>query len=141
MITLKHLHKTYTVGKTVVTALNDINLTVKKGEIFGILGKSGAGKSTLLRSVNLLERPSSGEVWVEGVNLTDLTDRALREHRHKIGMVFQHFNLLSSRSVFDNIAFPLEIQKYTREAIQKRVMQLLELVGLSGKHDHHPSQL
>src|SRR5690242_3900150 len=102
MIELKQLHKSYFVNKQAFQALKNINLHIRRGEIYGVLGKSGAGKSTLLRSVNLLEYPTSGQVWVNGVDLTTLSLAELREHRHKIGMVFQHYNLLESRSVFGN---------------------------------------
>src|SRR5579864_7151607 len=103
MIELRELHKSYQINNRTFHALKNINLHIQRGEIFGILGKSGAGKSTLLRCVNLLERPSSGQVWVNGVDLTTLTLKQLREHRHKIGVIFQHYNLLESRSVFANV--------------------------------------
>jgi len=141
MIELKQLNKSYFVHKREFQALKNINLRIQSGEIYGVLGKSGAGKSTLLRSVNLLERPTSGEVWVNGVDLTTLTLAQLREHRHKIGMVFQHYNLLESRSVFGNVSLPLEIIGRNGRDLQKKVGELLELVGLSDKRNHFPAQL
>ncbi len=141
MIQLKTVSKAYTFGGRAFHALNGLDLTVEPGKIFGVLGRSGAGKSTLLRAINLLERPTRGEVIVHGVNLTALSPAALRQYRHKIGMVFQHFNLLESRNVFHNVALPLEIQHYPRQAIEKRVTEVLGLVGLADKHDFLPSQL
>jgi len=141
MISLQNIHKTYEVNGKTITALNNIHLTIEQGTIFGILGKSGAGKSTLLRCINLLERPSQGEVWVNGVNLTTLSSKALREERRNIGMIFQHFNLLSSRTVFDNVAFPLELEGLSKEEIKKRVYELLEKVSLLSQEHHLPSQL
>ena len=141
MIELRQLNKSYQVNNREFHALKDINLRIQRGEIYGVLGKSGAGKSTLLRSVNLLERPTSGQVLVNGVDLTTLSLAQLREHRHKIGVVFQHYNLLESRSVFGNVSLPLEIISRPGEEIQKKVTELLELVGLSDKKNHFPSQL
>jgi D-methionine transport system ATP-binding protein len=141
MIELRGLNKSYKIHNRTFHALKNINLHIQRGEIFGVLGKSGAGKSTLLRSVNLLERPTSGQVVVNGVDLTRLSLAQLREHRHKIGVVFQHYNLLESRSVFGNIALPLEILGKTGSEIQKKVNELLELVGLSDKKNHFPGQL
>ena len=113
-------------------ALRDIDLKVEKGEIFGIIGHSGAGKSTLLRCVNLLEKPTSGTVKVGGVVIhSGLSEKELQERRKKIGMIFQHFNLLSTATVRENIAFPLKISKYPKKAIKQRVDELLELVGLA----------
>lgn len=140
MIALQHVKKVYE-GSQRVEALKDINLNVKKGEIFGIIGQSGAGKSTLVRCINLLERPTSGKVIVDGVDLMDLSNTELREARKNIGMIFQHFNLLSSRTVYENIAFPLELQGMTKEEIKKKVMPLLELVQLTDRKDNYPSQL
>ncbi len=141
MIELTHIGKVYTDGARRVEALKDISLSVKAGEIYGIIGQSGAGKSTLIRCINMLERPTSGSVVVDGVNLLDLNEKALREERKHIGMIFQHFNLLSSRTVYDNIAFPLELQGMSREEIAKRVKPLLELVKLEDRQDNYPSQL
>ncbi|WP_343869536.1 methionine ABC transporter ATP-binding protein [Caenispirillum bisanense] len=123
------------------TVLDGISLTVDRGEIFGIIGRSGAGKSTLVRCINMLERPTSGSVVVDGQEMTALSDAALRKARHRIGMVFQHFNLLSSRTVYDNVAFPLEIAGRSREDIRKAVEPLLDIVGLTDKRDRYPAQL
>jgi D-methionine transport system ATP-binding protein len=141
MIILRHLSKNYSTSQGTITALDDINLHVEPGVIFGIIGKSGAGKSTLIRCANLLERPSSGEVIVDGESLMTLTPEALRQARHKIGMIFQHFNLLSTRTVYDNIAFPLELLGMKREAMDKVIMPLLELTGMTSKKDRYPAQL
>ncbi|MCA1940597.1 MAG: methionine ABC transporter ATP-binding protein [Caenispirillum bisanense] len=121
--------------------LDGISLTVRRGEIFGIIGRSGAGKSTLVRCINMLESPTGGTVLVDGQEMTALSDAGLRKARHRIGMVFQHFNLLSSRSVYDNVAFPLEIAGRSREDIRKAVEPLLDIVGLTDKRDRYPAQL
>lgn len=141
MIELHNLQKYYETKAGRLHALHDINLSVAPGEIVGVIGKSGAGKSTLIRCVNLLERPSSGSVKVNGIELTTLNAKQLREARHHIGMVFQHFNLLSTKTVFDNVAFPLRLQKHARESIQKTVLNLLDRVGLIQFKDRYPSQL
>lgn len=141
MITLRHLSKNYTTPDGSITALSDINLTVLEGEIFGIIGKSGAGKSTLIRCVNLLERPTSGDVCVNGEDLMHLSKAGLLEARRKIGMIFQHFNLLSSRTVYDNVAFPLELVGHTSADRDDIIMPLLELTGLIDKKNHYPAQL
>lgn len=141
MIILNQLNKNYTTRAGTVTALNKINLQVTPGEIFGIIGKSGAGKSTLIRCVNLLERPDSGQVIVAGNELTALNAAGLRKARHTIGMIFQHFNLLASRSVFDNIALPLELYGYSKKHIVETVSDLLNFIGLVNKKNHFPSQL
>jgi len=142
MIELRNLSKSYTLpGNVQIPALKNINLTVKRGEIFGIIGESGAGKSTLIRSVNLLEPPSSGQVWVDDQDLTQLKPPALRHARQKIGMIFQHFNLLNSRTVYENIAFPLELVGFSKSAIAKKVNPLLELTGLSTRKKYYPRQL
>ena len=125
MIKLENITKTYD-GKAQVHALKGVNLTIEDGEIFGIIGKSGAGKSTLVRCINMLERPTSGNVIIDEKNLTNMTDAQLRAERKHIGMIFQHFNLLSSRTVFDNIAFPLELIGASKEANQTQVADLLE---------------
>ncbi|MFS0644348.1 methionine ABC transporter ATP-binding protein [Siminovitchia sp. 179-K 8D1 HS] len=124
-----------------VTAVNDVNLTIRQREIFGIIGYSGAGKSTLLRCLNLLERPTEGKILIDGKDLTALSDRDVRKERQKIGMIFQHFHLISSKTVFDNIAFSLKAAGKTKEEIKKRVPELLEMVGLSDRGDHYPAQL
>lgn len=141
MIELKRLTKRYGKAGTLTTALSELDLSIEKGEIFGVIGHSGAGKSTLIRCINLLERPTSGEVWVNGVNLTALGNRQLQRERRKIGMIFQHFNLLSSATVFDNIAFPLRLIKTSKEQIERKVSELLALVGLEDHRDKFPSQL
>lgn len=109
IITLNHVCKTFTTADGEVTAVNDLNLTINRGDIFGIIGLSGAGKSTLVRCLNLLERPTQGQVLVDGKDLTTLNEKQLRESRRKIGMIFQHFNLLMQRTVLDNVCFPLEL--------------------------------
>ena len=142
MIRLVDVSKTYTLpGGVRVEALKDISLEIPRGEIFGIIGHSGAGKSTLIRLINLLERPTRGEVWVDGVEMTRLSEEELRRRRMKIGMIFQHFNLLWSRTVFGNVAFPLGIAGWPRGKARERVLELLELVGLSEHRDRYPSQL
>lgn len=141
MIELQHIDKIYHTSSGDLHALKDINLTINEGEIFGIIGLSGAGKSTLVRCINMLEKPTSGKVIVDGQEMTALGEEHLRKARQNIGMIFQHFNLLSSRTVFGNIAFPLEIQGLDKAAIQKKVEPLLDLVGLKDRADHYPSQL
>ena len=141
MIELQHIDKIYHTSSGDLHALKDINLTINEGEIFGIIGLSGAGKSTLVRCINMLEKPTSGKVMVDGQEMTALGEEQLRKARQNIGMIFQHFNLLSSRTVFGNIAFPLEIQGMDKAAIQKKVEPLLDLVGLKDRADHYPSQL
>lgn len=138
MIELIRLTKSYS---TQVNVLDNINLLVPDGQIFGVIGPSGAGKSTLIRCVNMLEKPTSGEVIIDGQPLTHLTESELRIHRKKIGMIFQDFNLLSSRTVYDNIAFPLEISAYSKAQIRYRVESLLSLTGLSDKKNFYPSEL
>jgi len=141
MIELGNIDKTYTTAKGEVIALQGINLTVKAGEIFGIIGQSGAGKSTLIRCVNLLERPTSGTVTIAGEKLTTLSTGALRTARRNIGMIFQHFNLLNSRTVYQNVALPLEFSGMSRDQIAATINPLLELTGLTEKSNHYPAQL
>ena len=141
MITLSHIEKTYAGADGAVTALKDISLTVAKGEIFGVIGLSGAGKSTLVRCINLLERPTKGSVIVDGLDMMALSDAELRKARKSIGMIFQHFNLLSSATVYDNVAFPLRISGMAEDAIRAKVEPLLSLVGLDDKAQQYPSQL
>ncbi len=124
-----------------IPALNDINLHIERGEIYGIIGRSGAGKSTLIRTINGLERPSAGDVIVGGVTINRLNARDLRAERRKIGMIFQHFNLLSSRTAFDNIALPLELLNLPRSIIRTKALDLLDLVGLADKRDRYPAEL
>ena len=123
------------------TAVEPTSLSVQQGEIFGLMGYSGAGKSTLLRLINLLERPDSGTVTVNGKELTSMNAAQLREARQNIGMVFQQFNLLSNRTVADNVAFPLEIAGWQSDKIQQRVAECLEIVGLADRAQHYPAQL
>lgn len=141
MIVLKNVNKIYEQKDRAIHAVKGINLHVKKGEIMGIIGYSGAGKSSLIRCLNLLEVPTSGEVIVDEKNLVDLTEQQLREMRKEIGMIFQHFNLFRSKSVFKNIAFPLKKSGLSKEEINKRVYELLNLVGLEDKINSYPSQL
>ena len=141
MIDAVGLHKTYRLKKRQVEALKGVDLHVESGEIFGVVGQSGAGKSTLLRSVNLLERPDEGSVRVGDEELTALRGSRLREARRGIGMVHQHFALLSSRTVAGNVGFPLEVAGVSRSERSRRVGELLELVGLSDKARAYPSQL
>lgn len=141
MIELTNISKVFKTGKTQVEAIKEVTLHVKKGEIFGIVGFSGAGKSTLLRTVNLLEKPTSGKVVVDGKELLGLSEKELRNTRKKIGMIFQHFNLLSTYTVFDNIAEILRINHVPKLEIRKRVEELLELVGLPDKAKQYPAQL
>ena len=141
MIKLSHIEKVYDSPSGPVKALKDISLHIKEGEIYGIIGLSGAGKSTLVRCINLLERPTSGEVIVDGKDMMALSNSELREARMDIGMIFQHFNLLSSATVFDNIAFPLTLANTPKVKITAKVTELLELVGLADKADKYPSQL
>lgn len=141
MIELKDLKKTYRNARGSLEALRGVSVNIREGEIFGVIGKSGAGKSTLIRCINMLERPSSGLVSVGGADLTNLPERQLREERKKIGMVFQHFNLLSSRTVYENVAFPLELAGKRASEISSAVDPLLELVGLADKRSQYPSQL
>ena len=141
MIIISDLTKTYSSTAGEIHALKGVSLNVKKGEIFGIIGQSGAGKSTLIRCINMLERPTSGSVIVDGDDMGKLSEKDLLKKRQSISMIFQHFNLLSSRTIFDNVAYPLEIQGLDKAAISERVLPLLELVGLSDRADYYPSQL
>lgn len=141
MIVLDQTKKIFNTNSGRVTAVDSVNLSIRKGEIFGIIGYSGAGKSTLIRMLNLLERPTEGTVTIDGKDLTQISSKELRLARQQIGMVFQHFNLLWSRTVFENIAFSLEIAGVNKDEIKPRVLELIQLVGLSGKEDNYPSQL
>ncbi len=142
MIKLEHITQTYrTPGGQVFDALKDVSVHIRPGEIFGIIGRSGAGKSTLVRCINLLNRPSSGSVILDGQELTSIGEAELRQVRRSIGMIFQHFNLLSSRTVYDNVALPLELVGASREAVRQKVEPLLELVGLTEHAKKYPSQL
>ena len=142
MIEIKNLNKTYvsSSGEEHV-ALTDINLSIEDGSIFGIIGQSGAGKSTLVRCLNLLERPTSGQVIINGRNITDLSGKELRDFRSSVGMIFQNFSLLQQRTVLRNVTFPLELRKANKKEAEARARELLELVGLADKCDKYPSQL
>ena len=142
MIKLDHITQTYkTPEGREFKALDDVSIEIRPGEIFGIIGRSGAGKSTLVRCINLLNRPSEGTVTVDGKNLTELSEDELRESRRSIGMIFQHFNLLSSRTVYDNVALPLELVGTPKNVIREKVEPLLKLVGLTEHAHKYPSQL
>jgi len=141
MIEFQSLGKVYDSGGKQVHALNNINLKINKGEIYGVVGFSGAGKSSLIRCVNYLERPTSGKVIVDGHDLSVLSEKEIRKVKKKIGMVFQHFNLLNSKTVYANVAMPLVLEKVPKEKMKKRVHELLEFVGLSDKADMYPDQL
>lgn len=141
MIIIKNLSKAYKTSKRTVTALENINLQIEKGDIFGIIGFSGAGKSTLIRTLNRLEEPDSGSIEIEGKIITKLNYKELQQARRKIGMIFQQFNLLDSKTVFQNVAFPLEVAGHPKTYIQQKVKEILELVKLSDKGDTYPSQL
>ena len=141
MIELVGVNTTFTTKDLNVEACKDVNLKIEDGDIFGIIGFSGAGKSTLVRCINLLERPTSGKVLIDGVDITQLKEAELRKIRKKIGMIFQHFNLMRSRTVYQNIAYPLKGSKLTKAQMDKKVKDLLELVGLSEKLNAYPSEL
>ncbi|MCH6267350.1 methionine ABC transporter ATP-binding protein [Neobacillus citreus] len=141
MIEIKNLTKVYKTKKGEVKGVDNVSLTVKEGEIFGIVGYSGAGKSSLLRCINLLERPTSGSITVDGTDLTSLKGEQLRSSRLKIGMIFQHFYLISQKTVYENISFSLKAANYPKGQVKQRVEELLKMVGLSDKRDVYPSQL
>jgi D-methionine transport system ATP-binding protein len=141
IIQIQQLYKTFGSGETAVQALQDINLEIEKGDIFGIIGLSGAGKSTLVRCINLLERPTSGHVIVAGQDLVTLSERQLRKTRQSISMIFQGFNLLMQRTSLENICFPMELAGVKKADAQKKAHELLEIVGLPDKADAYPVQL
>ncbi|MGN1344904.1 MAG: methionine ABC transporter ATP-binding protein [Traorella sp.] len=141
MIELKNIHKIFEVNQQQIHAVNGVNLTIQDGEIFGIIGYSGAGKSTLIRIINQLEKQTSGDVIIDGENINHLSEKELRKKRMKMGMIFQHFNLLWSRSVSQNIEFPLEIAGVEKSLRKKKVQELISLVGLEGREDAYPSEL
>ncbi len=141
IIEIKNLTKKFEVEGHTITALDGINLSIEKGDVFGIIGMSGAGKSTLVRSINYLEKPSEGHVLIDGVNLEDLSEKELRKKRSNIGMIFQNFNLLEQRNVIDNICFPLEITGQKKKDARVRARELLKVVGLEDKERAYPSQL
>lgn len=141
MIEIQAVTQRFQNGSGTVEAVRNVDLSIRPGEIFGIIGRSGAGKSTLVRTINLLNRPSSGRIILDGKDMTALPAAALRAARRRIGMIFQHFNLLSSRTVYDNIALPLELTDFSQAGIAGKVEPLLELVGLTGLKDRYPAQL
>ena len=141
MIVIKNVSKTFRRKKQHFKALDDVSLEVEKGDVVGIIGFSGAGKSTLIRSVNLLEKPDEGRIVVNGKDLTKLSSSELAKERKKIGMIFQHFNLLSSRTVFENIALPLELDNVSKIDINNKVNELLQIVGLEDKAKEYPKSL
>ncbi|BCU56895.1 methionine ABC transporter ATP-binding protein MetN [Enterobacter kobei] len=141
MIKLSNITKVFQQGNRTIQALNNVSLHVPAGQIYGVIGASGAGKSTLIRCVNLLERPTQGSVLVDGQDLTALSESQLTKARRQIGMIFQHFNLLASRTVAGNVALPLELDNTPAAEIKRRVSELLDLVGLSDKHDSYPANL
>ena len=141
MIELTHVSKDFGKGQQQVHAVRDVSLSIDKGEIFGIIGFSGAGKSTLVRCINLLERPTAGTVTVDGKEITALTAQELRQTRKKIGMIFQHFNLMPSRTVAGNVAYPLRGSGLSKKGTADKVTRLLELVGIGDKANAYPSQL
>ena len=143
MIALQHVSKVFAGSDKTkqVHAVDDVSLTIQNGDIFGIIGFSGAGKSTLVRCINLLERPTSGSVEVDGQELTRMSAKELRQARKKIGMIFQHFNLMPSRTIFGNVAYPLRGSGLSKEEIREKVHSLLELVGIADKENAYPSQL
>ncbi len=141
MIRVEHLVKTFSLPEQEVHAVRDISFSVARGEIFGVIGLSGAGKSTLVRCLNLLERPDSGEVWVDGKCLTKLKDRELEQERRKISMIFQGYNLLMQRSVLDNVSFPLEIAGLRKKQAREQALDFHRTVGLEEKAKAYPAQL
>ena len=141
MVAVRGLVKRFADGQKEVAALGGVDLEIRAGEVFGIIGRSGAGKSTLIRCINFLERPTEGTVAVDGVDLAGLDAQALRAERRRIGMIFQHFNLLSSRTVYENVALPLELAGVPKVQIREQVEPLLDLVGLAGLHDRYPAQI
>jgi len=141
IIELKNITKVFSQNGKKFIAIKDVSVSIENGEIFGVIGFSGAGKSTLVRAINLLGRPTSGTVTVRGKNFLELSNKELREERKKIGMIFQHFNLMPSRNVFDNVAFPLKYSCLSKKLIYEKVHQLLELVEIDEKAKNYPNQL
>ena len=141
MIRLENVSKTFTDSNKEVHAVNNVSLTINDGDIFGIIGFSGAGKSTLVRCINLLEKPTEGKVFVDDAEITALSGKELRKARKKIGMIFQHFNLMPSRTIFGNVAYPLRGSGLSKEEIKEKVHHLLELVGISEKENAFSGQL
>ena len=141
MIEIKGLSKSFITDNGTLLALDNVSLTLEKGEMVGIIGMSGAGKTTLLRCLSLLERPDEGEICIDHLNLLDAKDDRMREYRQKIGVVFQGNQLLKQRNVYDNIAFPLTLKNMNKTEHDDRIKHLIELVGLKGKEMSYPSQL
>jgi len=141
MIEIKNLSKTFALADGNVDALKDVNLTINDGDIYGIIGMSGAGKSTLVRCINMLERPTTGEVIIDGTDITKLTPKELRAKRRDITMIFQGFNLLMQKNCLRNICFPLELEGVNKSEAKKKAMELLDLVGLKEKANAYPAQL
>ena len=141
MIRLEHITKTYVNAGKKFNAADDVSLEIKKGEIFGIIGFSGAGKSTLVRCINLLERPDSGKVFINDKDITALRGAELRRQRKKIGMIFQHFNLFASRTVLQNVIFPIRYNGLSAAERRKKALELLKLVGIADKAGAYPSEL
>src|SRR5690554_6226523 len=141
IIEIKNLSKTFKSTNGEFQALDNINLEILEGEIFGIIGMSGAGKSTLVRCINFLEKPTKGTVYFDGRDMSSLTKKELYKIRQSMGMIFQQFNLLQQRTVLDNICFPLEIAGVEKDKARQRAKELLDLVGISEKAESYPSQL
>ena len=141
MIELEQINKTFADAGREVHAVNNVSLTIRNGDVFGIIGFSGAGKSTLVRCINLLERPTEGSVRIDGKELTRMPAKELRQARRKIGMIFQHFNLMPSRTIFGNVAYPLKGSGLRKDQIAEKVRKLLDLVGIADKENAYPSQL
>lgn len=141
MISLRNLKKTFHTSDGVFQAVHDVSLDIGTGDVYGIIGFSGAGKSTLLRMINLIEKPDTGDVFIDGHNITKLKKQELRKKRLSIGMIFQHFNLLNNRTVSENVSFPLEISRFSKTERKQRVEECLELVGLSDKANVYPAKL
>lgn len=141
MIKLENISKSFAINGKTVEAVKDVSLAIRQGEIFGIIGFSGAGKSTLVRCINLLEKPEKGRVIIDGEDITYYEGKELRHVRQKIGMIFQHFNLMPSRTVFENIELPLKLTKLSASELSQKIKKLLDLVGLSDKAQSYPSQL
>lgn len=141
LIKVEHLVKDFGVSNNTLRVLNDVNLVVEDQDIYGIIGLSGAGKSTLVRCINLLEKPTSGKIFFDNIELTSLSKSHLNDQRRKMGMIFQNFNLFDQKTVYKNVAYPLEINRISKHEIKERVEYLLKLVGLSDKKNSYPSQL
>ena len=141
MIRLEGIKKRFRTKAGELEVLHGVSADIKKGEVFGIIGLSGAGKSTLVRCINLLERPTAGKVWLDGVELTALGDKELREQRRHMGMIFQQFHLLMQRTALDNVCFPMEISGVPKAKAKERAKELLDLVGLADRMESYPAQL